>query len=86
MISYSIDDILTKGESETVEFKEVWRDEFLKVLCGFSNSKGGNLYIGINDNAEIIGIKNSSKLLEVLPNKINNLLGILPNIEIMAEF
>ena len=36
-------------ESQTVEFKESWRDEFLKTVCAFANTDGGTLYIGIND-------------------------------------
>ena len=28
-----------KAESQTVEFKESWRDENLKSLCAFANKK-----------------------------------------------
>ena len=34
-------------ESQTVEFKRVWRDEFLKELCGFANAQGGTLVLGL---------------------------------------
>ena len=64
-------------ESQTVEFKESWRDEFLKTVCAFANTDGGTLYIGINDQGEVVGVDNIKKLLEDLPNKImNNLLCI----------
>ena len=42
------------AESQNVEYKESWRDEYLKWVCGFANAQGGSIYIGINDNGEII--------------------------------
>jgi len=49
-------------ESQTVEFKESWRDEFLKTVCAFANTDGGTLYIGINDQGEVVGVDNIKKL------------------------
>ena len=40
-------------ESQTVEFKESWRDEFLKTVCAFANTDGGTLYIGVNDKGAV---------------------------------
>ncbi|MCL4546539.1 MAG: ATP-binding protein [Deltaproteobacteria bacterium] len=51
-----------KAESQTVEFKEGWRDENLKSLCAFANSEGGQLVIGVDNNGNAIGIKNPKKL------------------------
>lgn len=56
-------------ENQNIEYKESWRDEFLKTICGFANSQGGKLYIGINDNGIVTGIKETKKLLEDIPNK-----------------
>ena len=36
-------------ESQQVEWKESWRDEYLKWICGFANAEGGVLVIGRND-------------------------------------
>ncbi len=36
-------------ESQNIEYKESWRDEYLKWVCGFANAQGGTIYIGIND-------------------------------------
>ena len=38
------------AESQNVEYKEKWRDEYLKWVCGFANAQGGRIYIGLNDN------------------------------------
>jgi len=36
-------------ESQTVEFKQSWKDEYLKTICAFANTDGGILYVGITD-------------------------------------
>ncbi len=41
--------ILQPPESQNVEFKESWRDEYLKWVCGFANAHGGHIYIGVAD-------------------------------------
>lgn len=67
-------------ESQTLEFKSIWKDDYLKTICAFANGEGGQLLIGVNDQGEIIGIDNSKQLLETLPNKINNKLGLLVDV------
>lgn len=57
-------------ESQTVEFKESWRDEYLKTICAFANTDGGTLYVGVNDKGEVVGVDNPKKLIEDIPNKI----------------
>ncbi len=52
----------------------------LKTICAFANSEGGVLYIGLNDDAEILGVENIEELIELLPNKINNRLGLVVDI------
>lgn len=42
-------EIIDAGESQNIEYKESWRDEYLKWVCGFANAKGGRIYIGVND-------------------------------------
>ena len=69
-------------EDQTTEFKETWRDEYLKTICAFANTEGGIVYVGIDDKGNDLGIVNANKLLEDLPNKIVNTLGILPEIKI----
>ncbi len=63
-------------EAEHIEFKEVWRDEYIKTLSAFANTRGGVLYVGIRDDGSIAGVDNIKKLLENIPNKVIQLLGI----------
>ena len=67
-------------ENQIVEWKETWRDEYMKTLCAFANASGGTLEIGRADNGEIVGIADSISLLENLPNKIKNAMAIVANI------
>lgn len=73
------------SESQNIEYKENWRDEHLKWLCGFANAHGGKLYIGVNDKGEAVGISDTKKLMEDIPNKIVNYLGIVADINILSK-
>lgn len=42
-------------ESQNVEWKEAWRDEYIRWVCGFANAQGGKLIIGKNDKGQISG-------------------------------
>jgi len=64
-------------ESQTTEFKQLWKAEYLKTICTFSNSDGGDFYIGVCDDGTACSVKNVKSLVEILPNKINNRLGVL---------
>ena len=39
---------LKSVESQNVEFKSSWRDEYLKVISAFANTDGGKLMIGMD--------------------------------------
>lgn len=67
-------------ENQNIEWKENWRDEYLKWICGFANAQGGKIYIGKNDKGEVVGIDNAKKLLEDIPNKVRDILGILVDV------
>jgi len=73
---------MKEKESQTIEYKPSWRDEYLKWVCAFANTDGGRLFIGLDDNGNPIGIKDSKKLLEDLPNKFRDVLGIIPNLKL----
>ncbi|HED38545.1 MAG TPA: transcriptional regulator [Ignavibacteria bacterium] len=69
-------------ESQNIEWKKNWKDEYLKWICGFANASGGKIIIGKNDKGEIIGLQNSKKLLEDIPNKVRDILGILVDVNL----
>jgi ATP-dependent DNA helicase RecG len=63
-------------ESQNIEYKSSWRDEYLKWICGFANANGGKLFIGIDDKGQIVGIKDVKRLMENIPNKVVQNLGL----------
>ena len=72
-------------ETQNIEYKESWRDEYLKWICGFANAQGGTLYIGMNDKGEGVGVDNAKRLLEDIPNKVKNAMGIIVGVDLMTE-
>jgi len=70
------------GESQKIEFKQNWRNDYLKVVSAFANSNGGILYIGLDDSGKPVKLKSTKKLLEDIPNTIKNKLGITPYVEL----
>lgn len=53
-------------ESQQIEWKWSWQDEFLKWLCGYANTEGGTLYIGVSDDGYVVGIEDTKRMLEDL--------------------
>lgn len=72
-------------EQQNIEYKSSWHDDYLKWIAGFANANGGAMYIGKDDNDRVIGIENYKKLMDELPNKIRDLLGIMVEVNLMEE-
>jgi len=69
-------------ENQNTEWKETWRDEYLKWICGFANTKGGTIFIGKDDKGNVVGISNAKKLMEDIPNKARDILGVLVDVNL----
>ena len=72
-------------EAQTIEWKESWRDEYIRWVCGFANAQGGMLIIGKNDKGAVLGVANAKRLLEDIPNKIKDILGIVVDVNLRVE-
>lgn len=73
------------SENQNLEYKETWRDEYLKWICGFANADGGKLYIGIDDSGHVVGVDKAKKLSEDIPNKIQDTLGIIADVNLLTD-
>lgn len=69
-------------ECQDVEFKRIWKDEYLKWICGFTNAQGAVMYFGVNDDHEVVGLKDSKRLLEDIPNKVVTTMGIIVDVNL----
>jgi ATP-dependent DNA helicase RecG len=72
-------------EKQNIEYKISWRDEYLKWICGFANAQGGTMIIGVNDNGDVAGLSDAAKLLEDIPNKVKDILGIMVDVNMQTE-
>ena len=73
------------NESQNIEYKQSWRDEYLKWICGFANAQGGTIYIGIDDDGKVCGIENAKRLMEDIPNKIVTTMGIVVDVNLYEQ-
>lgn len=72
-------------EHQNIEYKQSWRDEYLKWICGFANAQGGRIYIGIEDKGVVTGVDDYKKLMDDLPNKIVNHLGLVADVNLRKK-
>ena len=72
-------------ESQNTEWKSKWKDEYLEWICGYANAQGGKIYIGCDDEGNIVGLPNARKLLEDIPNKIRDAMGIIVGVNLLDE-
>jgi len=70
------------NESQIIEYKSSWRDEYLKWICGFANANGGKIFIGKDDEGKVVGVADAKKLLEDIPNKVRDVLGIMVDVNL----
>jgi len=68
----NLKEVVLRDESDTLEFKEStgeWK-EIIKTISAFANTKGGIIFVGINDKRKISGIQIGKRTFEDLTNKI----------------
>ena len=58
------------NESEHIEFKENYTENIYKEIISFLNTNSGTIYIGYDDNGNLVGLKNSKEIEEKISNGI----------------
>lgn len=53
-------------ESETIELKRMLNKDFAKEVVSFLNTRNGTIYIGVDDNGDIVGVSNVDKTMRVI--------------------
>ena len=59
-------------EDNKIELKEVVADSVPKEIVSFLNTDGGNIYIGIKKNREVVGIKNIDDTMRIISDIITD--------------
>lgn len=76
---------MKRSESQNVEYKRSWSDDYLRWVCGFANAKGGTIWIGIDDDKSVCGVVGSKKLMENIPNKIKDTMGLVVGVSLVRK-
>lgn len=74
-------------ENQNIEYKAIWKDEYYKWICGFANANGGRIFLGVDDDPphKPVGLDKADKLMEDLPNKVRDVLGIMVDVNLHHE-
>lgn len=72
-------------EQQNIEYKSAWHEEYLKWVCGFANAQGGVIFIGKDDDGNVVGIEDYKRLMDDIPNKIRNAMGITVEVNLQEE-
>lgn len=73
------------SERQNIEWKRTWHDDYLKWICGFANAHGGRIYIGKDDDGRLTGLADHKELMDLIPNKIRDHLGIICEVNLEQE-
>ncbi|MBR3918284.1 MAG: putative DNA binding domain-containing protein [Clostridia bacterium] len=71
-------------ESETVELKEVVVDDIKKEVIAFANCRGGKIYVGVDDEGEIIGVDDEDAAIQQISNMIRD--NIKPDVTMFVHY
>lgn len=64
--------IMDKQKSPTVEFKRKLTNDVKREIIAFANTQGGELYIGMDDDGSVVGLKNAKKVLKSVTNTLRD--------------
>lgn len=71
-------------ESEQLELKREFNDKALRSVIAFANSKGGKLYIGVDDDGEAVGVDDTDKEQLRISNTVRE--GISPDVTMFVSY
>lgn len=75
---------MTFIESETVELKSSVVADICKEVIAFANTKGGTLYIGIEDNGSVVGVDNADRATLQINNMVRD--SIKPDVTMFVHY
>jgi ATP-dependent DNA helicase RecG len=67
-------------EGEEVEFKRQWTDQALEDLAAFANTRGGTLFVGVDDEGQVVGVNDAEGEIQRIANTVVSRLGLAPSI------
>lgn len=79
-----IKEIILHGENQEVEFKQSFHSsqDVSKVICGFANTQGGILLLGVNDAGHVVGVSEKLDIIQQNISAANQSLSPVPLIQV----
>ena len=71
-------------ETENIEFKSQFTEEIYKEVIAFANTDGGTIYVGIDDDGNVVGIENVDNEYTRITNGIRD--SIMPDVTMFVRF
>jgi len=65
-------DRMKLSENESVELKEIYTPSIRKEVIAFANTRGGEIYIGVSDNGDIIGVHDANYVMQQISNSLKD--------------
>ena len=59
-------------EGINTEFKESYVPDVKKTIIAFANTKGGTIYLGVDDGGNVIGIENPDAVIQQVSNAVRD--------------
>ena len=73
-----------KFENEKMEFKAQMTEDLYKEIVAFANTDGGTVYIGVDDQGNVVGVDNVDDIYTRITNGIRD--AILPDVTIFIKY
>ncbi|PLS31936.1 transcriptional regulator [Bifidobacterium margollesii] len=65
-------------EGPSIEFKRIWSESAKKTVAAFANTDGGTLYIGVDDDGSVVGLKDPDACIVQAAQSVTD--GIVPDV------
>lgn len=75
---------MTFIESETIELKSSVISDLCKEVIAFANTKGGTLYIGVEDNGTVVGVDSVDRVILQINNMVRD--SIKPDVTMFVHY
>jgi ATP-dependent DNA helicase RecG len=73
MTREELDNLISLGEGQTLEFKRSASEDYGREMVAFANSLGGTLLVGIDDSGKVIGVEHANRAKAQIQNTARNL-------------
>ncbi len=71
-------------ETEIIELKGIVTDDIKKEIIAFSNANGGTIYVGVEDNGNVVGVSSADKTIQQISNMVRD--AIKPDVTMFIHY